>query len=137
MNLCKLNSVLCSWIARYHEHETLLQENEAERLTKEEQEMAWQSFQRSLEWEEVYRTTTVDNSERKLAAQNVAPPLNSAPQQTKASSRSRSGHQRKCNNLAHMLTLRSQNIKSGDSTTCGECLQEISWENLNRDVRSR
>jgi len=33
------------WIAGYHEHEALLQENEEERLTKEEQDMAL------LEWE--------------------------------------------------------------------------------------
>lgn len=136
-----MTDLVCSWITSYHEHETLLQENEAEKLTKEEQEMAWLSFQRSLEWAEVCRTTAaVENSERKPVAQSVAPPGAgiSAPQPTKASSRSRSGgHQRKCNNLAHMLTLRSRNIKSGETTICGECLQEISWENLNRDVKSK
>ncbi|ONK70932.1 uncharacterized protein A4U43_C04F3000 [Asparagus officinalis] len=126
-----------SWIASYHEHETLLQENEAERLTKEEQDKAWKSFQQSLEWEEVYRTTTFDDHERKPVTQKAAPSASTAPQLTKLTSKSRPCHQRKCNNLAHMLTLRSQNIKSGQSTTCGECSQEISWENLNRDVKSR
>ncbi|XP_008807947.1 protein CHROMATIN REMODELING 20 isoform X2 [Phoenix dactylifera] len=133
------------WIANYHEHETLLQENEAERLSKEEQDIAWQTYQRSLEWEEVHRTV-FDDSERKLVADDPvkkklvaddALPESSVPQQTKGSSRSRSVNQRKCTNLAHLLTLRSQGTKSGCSTICGECAQEISWENLNRDGKSR
>lgn len=43
------------WIANYHEHESLLQENEDERLSKEEQDMAWEMYRRSIEWEEVHR----------------------------------------------------------------------------------
>ncbi|KAJ8544120.1 hypothetical protein K7X08_028631 [Anisodus acutangulus] len=35
---------------------------------------------------------------------------------------------RKCTNLSHLLTLRSQGTKWGCSTVCGECAQEISWE---------
>lgn len=123
-----------SWIANYHEHETLLQENEAERLSKEEQDMAWQTYRRSLEWEEVHRTT-LDDGDR--VANSNTPPEIIVSQQTKGSSRSRPVKQRKCTNLAHLLTLRSQGIKPGFSTVCGECSQEISWENLNRDGRSR
>lgn len=125
------------WIANYHEHESLLQENEAERLSKEEQDLAWQSFQQSLEWEEVRRVTYDDPLpvERKT---NVSFPSESnASQQSKANSRNRSSHQRKCTNLAHLLTLRSRGTKSGSTTICGECSQEISWENLNRDGKSR
>ncbi|CAL9164856.1 protein CHROMATIN REMODELING 20-like isoform X1 [Musa acuminata AAA Group] len=122
------------WIANYHEHETLLQENEAERLSKEEQDMAWQTYRRSLEWEEVHRTT-LDDGDR--VANSNTPPEIIVSQQTKGSSRSRPVKQRKCTNLAHLLTLRSQGIKPGFSTVCGECSQEISWENLNRDGRSR
>ncbi|XP_072955978.1 protein CHROMATIN REMODELING 20 isoform X2 [Typha angustifolia] len=123
------------WIANYHEHESLLQENEAERLTKEEQEMAWLNYQRSLEWEEVHRTV-FDEPDRKLVVDDI--PAEGIPsQQAKGTSRSRPVIQRKCSNLAHLLTLRSQGTKSGSSTVCGECAQEISWENLNRDGRSR
>ncbi|XP_017222629.1 protein CHROMATIN REMODELING 20 [Daucus carota subsp. sativus] len=43
------------WIANYHEHESLLQENEDERLSKEEQDMAWEMYRRSIEWEEVHQ----------------------------------------------------------------------------------
>ncbi|KAJ1409363.1 Transcriptional regulator ATRX [Sesbania bispinosa] len=39
----------------YHEHESLLQENEEEKLSKEEQDMAWEVYRKSLEWEEVQR----------------------------------------------------------------------------------
>lgn len=39
---------------------------------------------------------------------------------------------RPCTNLSHLLTLRSQGIKMGCSTVCGECAREISWEELNR-----
>ncbi|KAJ0967213.1 hypothetical protein J5N97_024130 [Dioscorea zingiberensis] len=125
------------WIANYHEHESLLQENEAERLSKEEQDMAWQNFQQSLEWEEVRRVTYDDPSppERKVNAS--IPSESNASQQSKGSSRNRSAHQRKCTNLAHLLTLRSRGTKSGSTTVCGECSQEISWENLNRDGKSR
>lgn len=132
---CLLSRHQC-WIASYHEHESLLQENEAERLTKEEQELAWQTFQRSLEWEEVHRTVFVDDYERKPAA--AATTLeNNAPLQNKGSTRNQSGHQRKCSNLDHMLTLRSQDIKSGKTTVCGQCSQEFGWEDIRREARSR
>jgi len=48
-----------------------------------------------------------------------------------------SNNQKKCNNLTHLLTLRSNGTKAGCTTTCKECGQEISWETLNRDGRSR
>ncbi|OEL21409.1 Protein CHROMATIN REMODELING 20 [Dichanthelium oligosanthes] len=118
------------WIAGYHEHEALLQENEEERLTKEEQDMALS------EWE---------------ALRNAVPNMGAAPtdpylvRPVKAASRSRqpqqpkvnSNNQKKCNNLTHLLTLRSHGTKAGCTTTCNECGQEISWETLNRDGRSR
>lgn len=122
-NLLKNHS---SWITSYHEHETLLQENEAERLTKEEQDMAWQCFQKSKENGEAIKMTKMPSTR---------PNDKNAPKQTKASSKNKAVHPRKCNNLGHMLTLRSQNIKAGGSIVCKECLQEISWENLNRDTK--
>uniref|UniRef100_A0A1D1Z2M2 ATP-dependent helicase ATRX n=2 Tax=Anthurium amnicola TaxID=1678845 RepID=A0A1D1Z2M2_9ARAE len=128
------------WIANYHEHETLLQENEEERLSKEEQDMAWEIFQRTLEWEEVQRVSFDDSLALPLDQKPVMDlgcRQNSSPQQSKSSMRSRHVPQRKCSNLSHLLTLRSQGTKSGCSTVCGECSQEISWESLNRDGKSR
>ncbi|KAG9447661.1 hypothetical protein H6P81_013789 [Aristolochia fimbriata] len=124
------------WIANYHEHESLLQENEEEKLTKEEKEMAWEVFQRSLEWEEVQRVSFEESLPEQKPVAAVAPTLESSLRQTKHSMRNRT-IQRKCTNLAHLLTLRSQGTKSGSSTICGECAQEISWESLHRDGRSR
>ncbi|XP_068660987.1 protein CHROMATIN REMODELING 20-like isoform X2 [Aristolochia californica] len=124
------------WIANYHEHESLLQENEEEKLSKEEKEMAWEVFRRSLEWEEVQRVSFEESMpEQKLVA-TVAPAMENSLRQTKHSMRNRTV-QRKCTNLAHLLTLRSQGTKSGSSTICGECAQEISWESLHRDGKSR
>ncbi|WCJ21115.1 DNA repair and recombination protein RAD54-like [Euphorbia peplus] len=137
-----------SWIANYHEHETLLQENEEEKLTKEEQDMAWEVYRRSIEWEEVQRTNLEDTvSERKPPPiSNVVPSAPTAPvlpeassssdmQPSKANLRNRTV-QRKCTNLSHLLTLRSQGTKAGCRTVCGECAQEISWEDLNKDGKT-
>lgn len=120
------------WISNYHEHETLLQENEEERLSKEEQDMAWEVFRKSLEWEEVQRVTVDESiSERKPAStSNVTPPAPETSSVTQPRGIMRSHVViRKCTNLSHKLTLRSQGTKPGCSTVCGECAQEISWEN--------
>lgn len=132
------------WIANYHEHETLLQENEEEKLSKEEQDMAWEVFRRTLEWEEVQRfpldeSISLDRS--KPAVSNAAPtpvaPESDDLTQSKTTTTVRNRVvQRKCTNLSHMLTLRSQGTKVGCTTVCGECAQEISWENLNRDGKA-
>ncbi|XP_044499237.1 protein CHROMATIN REMODELING 20-like isoform X2 [Mangifera indica] len=125
------------WIANYHEHETLLQENEEERLSKEEQDLAWEVYWRSLEWEEVQRVPLDESApERKPApVSNVGPPkpeTSNITAQPRGILRSRVVL-RKCTNLSHLLTLRSQGTKAGCSTVCGECAQEIRWEDLNRD----
>ncbi|GMI65154.1 hypothetical protein like AT1G08600 [Hibiscus trionum] len=127
------------WIANFHEHETLLQENEDEKLSKEEQDMAWEVFRKTLEWEEVQRVSLDESAaaaERRPVVPEASPPQPEPVMNhlTKPQGIFRSRIvQRKCTNLAHMLTLRSQGTKSGCSTVCGECAQEISWENLNRD----
>ncbi|KAK9082988.1 hypothetical protein Scep_029459 [Stephania cephalantha] len=126
------------WIVNFHEHETLLQENEDEKLSKEEQDMAWEIFRRSIEWEEVQRVP-VDGStqERKPPVVNIdpIPPETNHSTPPKGILRNRIV-QRKCTNLAHLLTLRSQGTKVGCSTVCGECAQEISWESLSKDGKS-
>lgn len=127
------------WIANYHEHETLLQENEEEKLSKEEQDMAWEVYRRTLEWEEVQRVPLDESTfERKPAVSNAAPLVTESISlsETKISRLRNHLVQRKCTNLSHMLTLRSQGTKVGCSTVCGECAQEISWEDLNRDGRA-
>ncbi|KAL0452217.1 UNVERIFIED_CONTAM: protein CHROMATIN REMODELING 20 [Sesamum latifolium] len=143
-----------SWISNYHEHDTLLQENEDEKLSKEEQDLAWELYLRTLKWEESKRVhqdetildqpkISVDASasrqQQRLVAttavnQKPAPPV----PESDALARARHHHrnhfvQRKCTNLSHLLTLRSQGTKMGCSTICGECAQEIRWEDINRN----
>ncbi|KAL0403423.1 UNVERIFIED_CONTAM: protein CHROMATIN REMODELING 20 [Sesamum radiatum] len=143
-----------SWISNYHEHDTLLQENEDEKLSKEEQDLAWELYLRTLKWEESKRVhqdetildqpkISVDASasrqQQRLVAtttvnQKPAPPV----PESDALGRARHHHQnhyvqRKCTNLSHLLTLRSQGTKMGCSTICGECAQEIRWEDINRN----
>lgn len=133
------------WIANYHEHESLLQENEDERLSKEEQDMAWELYQRSLEWEEVHRVPFNGSAIERKPTQHVPfgefalernPAVSDIPihvpessnlRQAQRVSRNRSTLQ-KCTDIAHILTLKSQGTKRGCSTICGGCAQEISWD---------
>ncbi|RDX92098.1 Protein CHROMATIN REMODELING 20 [Mucuna pruriens] len=121
------------WIANYHEHESLLQENEEEKLSKEEQDMAWEVYQKSLEWEEVQRVPLGESiiPDQKPEMPNAMPQV-SETRSILPSKLSRRFMTRKCTNLAHMLTLRSQGTKFGCSTVCGECAQEIRWEDLKK-----
>lgn len=123
------------WVANYHEHETLLQENEEEKLSKEEQDMAWEVYRKSLEWEEVQKVSPGDFVfEQKLTTSHIAHPVPETIDLAQSRVRNRFVS-RKCTNLSHLLTLRSQGTKVGCSTVCGECAQEISWEDLNRDAK--
>ncbi|CAM8950311.1 unnamed protein product [Rhodiola kirilowii] len=122
------------WVVNYHEHETLLQENEEERLSKEEQDMAWEVYKRSLEWEETGRMHIPDPPVPDPAPEHRPP----KPVAVQTSSRILQpnfrlrglGVQRKCTTLSHLLTLRSQGTKIGCSTICGECAQVISRDSL-------
>lgn len=146
-----------SWIANYHEHETLLQENEEEKLSKEEQEMAWEVYRRTFEWEEVKRVSPDQYDHLQISAdatnvmlqqkQSYETALDQKPMHVKEdphvtkdgyfptySRRTRHTVLRKCTNLSHLLTLRSQGTKVGCTTVCGECAHEISWEDLNKNT---
>ncbi|XP_037405485.1 protein CHROMATIN REMODELING 20-like isoform X1 [Triticum dicoccoides] len=119
------------WIAGYHEHEVLLQENEEERLTKEEQDMAWSNFKQSQQLDAVARKAAHDH-ERKPIESNPPPPKVTSRSRQAQQPKSHSNNQKKCTNLNHMLTLRSHGTKAGCTTSCDECGQTISWETLNR-----
>ncbi|GJM84714.1 hypothetical protein PR202_ga00411 [Eleusine coracana subsp. coracana] len=124
------------WIAGYHEHEALLQENEEDRLTKEEQELAlseWEALRKAACNPERRSNVTAVPTDSNLVQPPKVAPRSRQQQQTRANS----NNQKKCNNLTHLLTLRSNGTKAGCTTTCKECGQEISWETLNRDGRAR
>ncbi|ERN15878.1 protein CHROMATIN REMODELING 20 [Amborella trichopoda] len=121
------------WIANYHEHETLLQENEEDRLSKEEQDMALETFLRTFEWKEVQRVSLDEGGAPHHSHNNSKAILvdreSGGPHQQHQKQQGR-GRVRKCANLSHLLTLRSRDIRSGSTTVCDKCAQEISWESL-------
>ncbi|GJT97781.1 protein chromatin remodeling 20 isoform X1 [Tanacetum coccineum] len=135
------------WIANYHEHESLLQENEDEKLSKEEQDMAWEVYRRTLEWEEVQRVSPGDfpppppppipkptangTSEAKPTVQPQPTTKKNPPVVNRVDPRAH-WVLRKCTNIAHMLTLKSQGVKLGCTTICGECGKTIGWNGLDK-----
>lgn len=115
-----------SWISSFHEHETLLQENEEERLTKEEKDMAWEVYRRALEWEEVQRVPLNESP----VLPKPSPSIQTEPlRMPKGFNRSRFVN-RNCTRIAHQLTLISQGRKVGSRTFCGECGRVITWEDV-------
>jgi transcriptional regulator ATRX len=120
------------WIANYHEHESLLQENEEEKLSKEEQDMAWEVYRKSLEWEEVQRVPLGEPMHEEKPEMPTAMPRVSETRSIAVNKITNRYTARKCTNLSHMLTLRSQGIKAGCRTICGECAKEIRWEDLKK-----
>lgn len=124
------------WIMNYHEHETLLQENEEEKLTKEEQDLAWEVFRRSMDWQEVHRVPANESTFKQNDTSLKIPQEKSKMTEPVLNVRTRVPI-RRCTNLSHLLTLRSQGIKEGCSTVCGECAHEISWEDFNKDNKSK
>ncbi|KZV39240.1 protein CHROMATIN REMODELING 20 [Dorcoceras hygrometricum] len=149
-----------SWISNYHEHETLLQENEEEKLSKEEQDLAWEVYRKTIEWEETRRCTPEESilEQQKILINASAPgeqlqqaestidqshtgtATGEEPVEDYRLERIRQRHRnrfllRHCTNLSHLMTLRSQRIKEGGRTICGQCAREIRWENLKPDSR--
>lgn len=137
-----------------------MQENEDEKLSKEEQDLAWEVYQKTLEWEEVRRVSPDENTpeQQKISVEESAllqrqqpiiepvvdqKPDSSAveaPKRDYALERARQRHQyryglRHCTNLSHLMTLKSQRIKIGGYAICGECAQVVRWEDLKPDPR--
>lgn len=124
-----------------------MQENDDERLSKEEQDSAWEAFKKTGKLEEAaprippndllnyQRTISVDPSaltqkqssmavtavDPKPVVSSVEKPANNPPTQAM-------NCHKKCTKLSHLLTLRSQGTKIGCSTICEECGQEVSWD---------
>lgn len=98
--------------------------------------MAWEVYRKSLqsEWEEVQRVPLGESMPDQKPKMPKAEPLVFDPLTIVRTKQRNRLFTRKCTNLAHMLTLRSQGTKHGCSTVCGECAKVIKWEDLdNRD----
>ncbi|XP_051119835.1 protein CHROMATIN REMODELING 20 [Andrographis paniculata] len=66
---------------------------------------------------------------------NPRPPTVTTPKHDYALERARQRHTymyglRRCTNLSHLLTLRSQRVKFGDKAVCGECAKVVRWEDV-------
>lgn len=96
--------------------------------------MAWEGYRKSVQWEEVQRVPLGESMPDQKPEMSMAKPHVSENRSISPSKLSNRFSTRKCTNLAHLLTLRSQGTRFGGSTVCGECAQEIRWEDLkNRD----
>ncbi|CAL9003677.1 unnamed protein product [Prunus brigantina] len=90
---------------------------------------------KTLEWEEAQRVPLNESAvDRKPAAVNVASSALEMSSLAELKAKDISV-QRKCTNLSHLLTLRSQGTKIGCTTVCGECGREICWRDQHRDAR--
>ncbi|KAH0866562.1 hypothetical protein HID58_083773 [Brassica napus] len=105
-----------------HEHETLLKENEEEKLTKEEKDKAREVYRRAFEWEGVQRVAP--ELQKPLPSPQTVP-----PRLPKRFNRSRFVI-RNCTRTAHQRTFIAQGRKVGSSTVCGECGLVLTWEDV-------
>lgn len=93
--------------------------------------MAWEVYRKSLEWEEVQRVPLGESVPDQK--EEVPKEEHNESEDFRISTKLRNRFTtRQCTNLAHLLTLRSQGIRFGSSTVCGECAQEIRWDNLKK-----
>lgn len=122
MSELKSSSSHCSWILSYHEHEALLQENEDEKLSKEEQDLAWEVYEEMIKAKAAQHVSP--NKQCVIFQQHSVESLKNDPSTQTAGNTT-------CTKATHLLTLRSQGIKMGCSTICEECDREISLEDLN------
>ncbi|KAL0757915.1 hypothetical protein Bca101_095583 [Brassica carinata] len=111
-----------NWISSLHEHETLLKENEEEKLTKEEKDKAREVYRRAFEWEGVQRVAP--ELQKPLPSPQTVP-----PRLPKRFNRSRFVI-RNCTRTAHQRTFIAQGRKVGSSTVCGECGLVLTWEDV-------
>ncbi|WZZ83809.1 hypothetical protein YC2023_104381 [Brassica napus] len=105
-----------------HEHETLLKENEEEKLTKEEKDKAWEVYRRAFEWEGVQRVAP--ELQKPLPSPQTVP-----PRLPKRFNRSRFVIPN-CTRTAHQRTFIAQGRKVDSSTVCGECGLVLTWEDV-------
>lgn len=109
---------MCRWIVRLHQHETLLVDREDEKLTLEEQALAWEKFRRITENTEVEWVRV--NSEGGEAAHVHNSWANSAQGALISS----------CSAKFHAELLASSATKNNEYIKCDCCQQSIGWEHI-------
>ncbi|CAM6062693.1 unnamed protein product [Sphagnum tenellum] len=103
------------WVVRYHEHEPLLEDLEDEKLSKEEQTIAWESFQS-------------EGTDRFVAPTLSAP----IPSDDTTITTSTTPKPQRCKPGDHVRQLVRDSMKPGASMLCKVCGDQISWESVRR-----
>jgi transcriptional regulator ATRX len=103
------------WVVRYHEHEPLLEDLEDEKLSKEEQTIAWESFQS-------------EGTDRFVAPTLSAP----IPSDDTTTTTSTTPKPQRCKPGDHVRQLVRDSMKPGASMLCKVCGDQISWESVRR-----
>jgi hypothetical protein len=100
---------------RYHEHEPLLEDLEDEKLSKEEQAIAWESFQS-------------EGTDRFVVPTLSAP----IPSDDTTTTTSTTPKPQRCKPGDHVRQLVRDSMKPGASMLCKVCGDQISWESVRR-----
>ncbi|KAH7426145.1 hypothetical protein KP509_11G086900 [Ceratopteris richardii] len=113
------------WIVGIHKHDTLLEDREDEKLTVEEQELAWEKFRRIADSHDVDWVQ-----------------INSQPEISSCVSNSWSGAGYKmpestCSFTFHAMLLQSTSTKNNEHVRCGACQEEIGWEHIAKSKHSK
>lgn len=115
-----------------------MQENEDEKLSKEEQDLAWEVYTKTLKMEDhrviLQQKISADPSALRLQQQGSVVESADDPNPvvlSEETSENDPATRATCTKLSHLLTLRSQGIKMGCSTICEECGREVSLIDLN------
>lgn len=133
--------MVCRWIGRYHEHEPLLEDLEDEKLSKEEQTMAWESFQHEESVPRSLASSTPSVTSMPFQPTNVASTYSFSSVQSNPLSQPHLVAQNyvpahvgsvPCTNKTHAIQLRDEKISLGNSTVCKNCHEKIDWESIQR-----
>jgi len=120
-----------------------LEDLEDEKLSKEEQTLAWESFQYEESVPQNLATSTpgvlphmfphpVTLQHNPVSAPFPPVQSNSLPLPHVAGYSLPSHVSKSCPVEAHVMQLKADNIKAGSGTICGLCDQIISWETIKR-----
>jgi transcriptional regulator ATRX len=107
----------CRWIVRIHQHDTLLEDREEEKLTLEEQDLAWEKFKRITE------NTGADWMDGDLGP-------NPTYVQNSYANPVEMGERSSCSTKLHAELLVNSDVKNNMYVKCDSCEQMIGWEHI-------
>ena len=113
--------VFCRWIVRIHQHDTLLEDREEEKLTLEEQDLAWEKFKRITENN---FSEFIDGDLGRNIQSTTTYVQNSYASQVQVGQRS------SCLTKVHAELLINSDVKNNEYVKCDSCEQMIGWEHI-------